>query len=125
MQRSIRVISLVAGVGALAGCALFNSVQTGTPLTPAAVQQDVDNAVYLMKASGCAIASAGAAAAPVISVAADAQGNQVLQAVTAAGTVACQLTVPASALPVPAPANAPAATAPIAAAPAATTPAAS
>lgn len=80
----------------------------GTALTPAQVQADLANAIYLMQAAGCAVETAAATAKPIISVAADNEGNQILTAVNAAGAVACKLTVPATALPVPAPANAPA-----------------
>lgn len=83
---------------------------TAQPLTAAQVQQDLANAVYLMQAAGCAVQNAAATAAPIISVSADSQGNQVLTAVNAAGAVACKLTVPPTALPVPATAGAPAAT---------------
>lgn len=104
---------LAAGVAAaLSGCAAVTAVKTGQPLNPAQVQQDLANAVYLMQAAGCTLGSAAAAAAPIVQVAGDEQGNQVLTAVGASGAVACKLTVPPSALPVPAPANAPAAAAP-------------
>jgi len=95
-------------IGCLSGCNAFTAIQSGTPLTPAQVQQDLANATYLMQAAGCTLHSAAQVAAPLISIAGDAKGNQVLQAADAAGQVQCAMTVPASALPVPAPAAAPA-----------------
>jgi len=97
--------SLLALVGLAIGlCACAGN--GGQPLTQAQVQQNLDNAVYLMQAAGCAVAAAGTAAAPVVSIAADAEGQQVLQAVDAAGSIVCKLVVPPTALPAPAPANA-------------------
>ena len=107
MRRSITALALA---GLMSGCALFNAAQTGQPLSQAQVQSDLANVTYLMKAAGCLASSAAAAASPIISVAGDAQGNQVLAATSASGAVLCQMTTPATALPVPAPVNAPAAT---------------
>lgn len=107
MRKSLVVFATMA----VTGCSLISSLKAGTPLTQAEVQQDLANATYLMKAAGCAVAGASATAAPIIQVSGDAQGNQILAAVSAGGAIACQLTVPATALPVPAQPNAPAATA--------------
>jgi uncharacterized protein YceK len=103
-----KLILSSAAVALLSGCALITAAKTGQPLDQNQVRADLANAAYLMQATGCSIAVAGAAAAPVISIAGDAEGNQVLQAVDAAGMVACKLVVPATALPVPAAPNAPA-----------------
>lgn len=108
----MKALALLVALPLLNGCALISSLQSGTPLTPAQVQQDLANITYLMKAAGCLTSTAAAAAAPIISIAADAQGNQVLTATAATGAGLCALTVPATALPVPAPANAPATTVP-------------
>ena len=105
-----KFITTAATAALLSGCALFNAAQTGQPLSQAQVQSDLANVTYLMKAAGCLASSAAAAAAPIISVAGAAQGNQVLAATSASGAVLCQMNVPATALPVPAPVNAPAAT---------------
>lgn len=114
-----KTLTAVLTVASLSGCALFNAVSTGQPLSQTQVQSDLANATYLMQAAGCLATSAAAAAAPIIAVAGDAQGNQVLAATSASGAVLCQMTVPATALPVPAPANAAPATATASAKPAA------
>lgn len=106
------LIGAIAGAALLSGCALITSAQTGKPLDPAQVQADLANATYLMRAAGCALDQAATSAAPIVAIAGDAQGQQVLQAVDASGKVQCSLTVPRTALPVPAPANAAPATAP-------------
>lgn len=90
----------------------------GAPLTQAQLQANLQNAVYLMDAAGCAVSSAAKVAQPIVSIGADATGNQVLSAVGAGGAILCSLTVPASALPVPAAPGAPAASVPVAAVPA-------
>jgi hypothetical protein len=106
---------------ALSGCSYVSGL-VGTaaqPLTPAQVQQNLANVNYLFQAAGCAVAAEATTAAPIVQISADATGNQVLAAVDAAGTLLCKLTVPPTAIPVPAAPNAPAASAPLAAAPAA------
>jgi hypothetical protein len=96
----------------LNGCAAEQAVTTGKPLDQAQVQQDLQTAQYILKVAGCAGVSASAVAAPIISIAGDPAGGQVLTAVSAAGEQLCAtpIVVPPSALPVPAPANAPPAT---------------
>lgn len=106
------VFALVIALGA-AGCASAGSPALPVqPLTPAQVQQDLANFNYFAKAAGCAVATEGAAASPIVSLAADATGNQVLQAVDATGAVICNLTLPPTALPAPVPASAPPVTLP-------------
>ncbi len=107
----LKIIPVFFAALVMAACALMTSIQTGKPLSPAGVQADFANAVYLMKAAGCPLADAAQAAAPVVAIAGGPAGEQVLTAVDAAGTIQCKLAVPATALPVPAPANAPPATA--------------
>lgn len=116
MSKSIIAFGFAAS---LSGCALFNAAETGQPLSQAQVQSDLANATYLMQAAGCLTANAASAAAPIIAVSGDEKGNQVLAATSASGTVLCQMTVPATALPVPAPVNAAPATATASAKPAA------
>ena len=94
---------------ALAGCAAITAIKTGQPLDPAAVAKDRETAFYLLKASGCDLSATAVVAAPFVSIAADANGQQVLTKLATADQLACQVVVPPSALPVPAPANAPAA----------------
>lgn len=77
----------------LAACATVTAVQTGKPIDPVQVQQDLAVARQALQLSGCAVATFGAAAAPIIAVAADAQGNKMLTAVSATGAAVC--TVPA------------------------------
>lgn len=108
----------------LAGCSYLSAlgITTGTaaqPLTPAQMQANLANVNYLFQATGCAVAAEATTAAPIVQIAADEKGNQVLAAVDAAGTLLCKLIVPPSAIPVPAAPNAPAAAAPLSAAPAA------
>ena len=95
---------------ALAGCGLVQWAQTGVPPTPAQIQQDAATAASLLKAAGCDVSVLSAAAAPIIQVAVDDQGNKIAKAVDATGTAVCVvptpgLTSPAgTALPVAAPA---------------------
>lgn len=103
----MKIPAFVAALALLAAC-----TSTGAPqLTPAQVQQNLAAATYYLQAVGCLTSSAAAVASPVISIEGDAQGNQVLAAVGQSGGKACTLTVPPTALPVPAAANAPAAVA--------------
>jgi hypothetical protein len=97
-----------AALALLAGCAAYTAAKTGQPLNQAQVQADLANANYLMQAAGCLTAQAGAVAAPIVAIAGDAEGSQVLTAVDGAGAIICKVTVPPTALPIPAPANAPA-----------------
>lgn len=104
---AIEAVAILAGVALLPGCAAINAAKTGQPLDPVAVQQDLATINYLFKATGCVEAEAGALAAPVVSIAADDVGNQVLTKTSAAGATICAMTVPATALPLPAPPSAP------------------
>jgi hypothetical protein len=103
-----RLTTTLAGGLLLAGCAAQQAIKDGKPLDPAQVQADMNNAVFIMKAAGCTIPVAAAVAAPIVSIAGDPAGGQVLNAVSAAGTALCVVVVPPSALPIPAPPNAPA-----------------
>jgi hypothetical protein len=89
----------------LSGCALYNSVITKQPLTPAAVQADFAMADYLLKASCPAFAAAAAAAAPIVTLESDAQGQQVFTATSKSGAILCATAVSPTALPAPVPAN--------------------
>jgi hypothetical protein len=117
----MRTITLLSVVLLLSSCAAQTSLSTGQPLNQTQVQADLANAQYILKVAGCAAVSASAIAAPIISIAGDPAGGQVLTAVSAAGEALCAtpIVVPPTALPVPAPANAPAASAPLAVQPSA------
>lgn len=111
-----RILCAATAALALASCGggFITLPSAGKPLTQDQVQQNLANVLYLMKATGCLVSEEAAVAAPVIAIAGDAQGNQVLTAVGTSGGNLCTITVPPTALPVPAPANAPAASAPAA-----------
>jgi hypothetical protein len=100
----LAMLALVAAPG-LSGCALYNSVITKQPLTPAAVQADFAMADYLLKASCPAFAAAAAAAAPIVTLESDAQGQQVFTATSKSGAILCATAVSPTALPAPVPAN--------------------
>ena len=107
-MKKLFALALAAMLSACAG----TSNTPAQPLTQTQIQQDMQMGVYLLQAAGCAIAEASAIAAPVVMITSDAQGQQVLQAVSAGGVVACKVTVPPTALPAPVAAGAPAVTAP-------------
>jgi len=81
----------------IAGCAIALSACTSAQQTQA--QADLQTALTILKLAGCDTALLSAAAAPVISVAVDANGQKIAQAVSATGAAVCQ--APASALASP------------------------
>ncbi len=103
------VAAMTLGIAACAGLT-GSSVQ---PLTQAQISQNLDMAVYLLKSAGCLTSSLAAIAQPIVSISADAKGQQVLSASAGSGATACSITVPPTALPAPAPASAPLASAPV------------
>ena len=100
-----------ASVLLLAACASSGSSTTAPATvvpslpTPAQIRQNAQSALYLLQAVGCGVAAAGQAAAPIVEIAADAAGNQVLSTVDSVSGKVCGATVPPSALPAPVPAN--------------------
>lgn len=109
-------LSGVAALALLSGCALISSAQTGQPLNQAQVAQDMQSALFILKTAGCVLDTAAVTAAPIVAISGDAKGQQVLAATDAGGKLLCTATMPPTSLPVPAPANAPAATAAVPAA---------
>lgn len=102
----MRKFFTVAAVALLAACSSSGTLAPPAALTPTALQTDAATALYDLQAVGCVASELGAAAAPIVSIAADAKGNQVLAKVDTTGATICSMTVPATALPTPVPANA-------------------
>lgn len=96
----VLLVVLAAAVSACAGT-------TGQPLTPAQAQANAETAGYYLKAAGCVAEDLSQVAAPIVSIAGDAEGNQVLSAAGQSAGKLCTVTVPAQALPAPAAPNAP------------------
>lgn len=95
----------------LAGCQLPPPPTTGgTPLTPQQLQANAQTAAYWLQYVGCLGETAAVAASPIVAISADAAGNQKLDAISKSGTILCTTTVPAVAMPAPAPPNTPPAT---------------
>lgn len=99
----MRKLLLAATCIAVAGCQTGSAV---APLSQAQMQQNLNSALYFLQAGGCLASTLSAAAAPIVAIAADAKGNQVLSSVSATGASLCTVTVPPIAVPAPAPANA-------------------
>lgn len=101
-MRSVRSIAAALLITtSLSGCAAYNSATTGKPLDPAQVRQDLAIAAQALREAGCLAAVAGAAAAPIVAVTADAQGNKVLSAVGASGGAICTAPAPAAIVSAP------------------------
>lgn len=112
-----RFATAVAVCALLSGCAGLADIQAGKPISQEDVAKDQAMTNYLLSSAGCLSATAGAIAAPIVTIEGDEKGNQVLTAADASGAALCKLVVPPAALPAPAPANAAPATVPAAAAP--------
>lgn len=87
-----KIVTLCA---ALALVACGNAQAPGAP-TPAQVQGDLRLALQVLKEAGCVASVASAAAAPIVAVTSDAQGNKILAAVSATGTAVCTAPAPAA-----------------------------
>lgn len=96
----------------LVGCP---SAPSGQPPTQAQIQQNAATVLYWLQYAGCVASTLGVAAAPIVTVAADAQGQQVLAATEAATGKVCTTTVPPSALPAPVAPSTPAIPVPVSA----------
>jgi hypothetical protein len=101
------VLLALVVAASLTACAAVDAtkqaIDTKQPvaLDPAKVAADREMALYLMHAAGCDVGVLSGAAAPIVTIAAGPAGGVALQAVSAAGQVACAVpvTVPATALP--------------------------
>ena len=111
MKCYARLIVIALGLGCLVGAC--SSTTGGTPLTQAQIQQNAATVLYWLQFAGCVGATLSEAAAPIVTVAGDAKGQQVLSATEASTGKVCTYTVPPSALPAPAAPGAPAVPVPV------------
>lgn len=90
MNKTLTLISALA----LSACG-------ATQPTPAQIQNDLQIALNTFKTAGCIVQAASVAAAPIVAIEADAQGNKVLTAVSATSGLVCTASAPPSIVSAP------------------------
>lgn len=74
----------------LPGCALFSAA----PADRAQLQQDLALSIEALRTAGCIVGAAADVAAPLVAIAADGDGNRVLDLVGSGGDAVCRIPVP-------------------------------